>query len=392
MFPRAVTLGRFRGIPVRVDPTLLLIGLLVVWSFSGEFRDGDRPTTTAVAMAAVAALLFFVSILAHELGHALEARHRDMEVHGITLFLFGGVTEMRVHASGPRDEFVVAAVGPWMSLVMAATFGLAATGFGEIDAAWADAAGEVTGLLGWLNLMLAIFNLVPGAPLDGGRVLRAVLWGVLGDRGRASRWAARAGQAVAALIMALGVAALATENADFIGAIWLIFIGSFIWNGARAELGAEKVRGLLEDRTAAELTRAPVPHVDHDRPLSFVELDLESAKATVALVTEDGIPMGMVQASDVLAIDPFDREVRTAGDVASDLAPLPRVDPSTPLDDLLELAQEHPVVAIELDGEVLTLATLQIVAGLVQPTAVSPPPPPPPPPSAQHPPPPPARP
>ncbi|HEX9767167.1 MAG TPA: site-2 protease family protein [Nitriliruptorales bacterium] len=383
MFPRAITLARIRGIPVRVDPTLLLIALLVVWTFTNDFRTESRPVVTAVAMAAVAALLFFASILAHELGHALEARHRQMDVHSITLFLFGGVTEMRMHASGPRDEFVVAAVGPWTSIVMAAIFGLVATGLGDLDSAAAAAGAEVAGLLGWLNLLLGIFNLVPGAPLDGGRVLRALLWGMLGDRGRASRWAARAGQGVAGLIMALGFWTLAAAQADFVSGLWLIFIGSFIWNGARAELGVERVRGMLEGRTAAELARTPALRVDHDRPLSFVALDLEDADVDVALVTEDDLPIGLLRAADVVEIEAFDREIRTAGDVAASLDDLPTAELDMPLDDLLDLAEEHPAVVIRHDGEVLTVATTRSLAAILAPqparTAVPPPPPPPPP-------------
>ena len=379
MFPRAITLGRVRGIPVRVDPTLLVIGLLVAWSFTGQFGADNRSLGAAIVMAVTATILFFVSILAHELGHALEARHRDMEVHGITLFLFGGVTEMRAHASRARDDFVIAAVGPWSSVVVAAVFGLIATGLGEIDGAAAAAGAEVAGLLGWLNLVLAIFNLVPGAPLDGGRVLRAILWGLLGDRRRASRWAARAGQGVGVLVMGLGILAVVTDVGDFVGAIWLVLIGSFIFNGAQAELRSEDIRGALENRTAADLVRVPVPHVDAGRPLSFVELDLDAAHTDIALVIDDGVPTGLIRAEDVHAVEPFDREIRTADDVRQTLEDLPRVQFETPLEEILELVQDHPaVVVLGPDGAVRSLATARLLAGALRSRSAAPPPPPPP--------------
>src|SRR5699024_10473211 len=124
-----------------------------------------------------------------------EARHRGIRVHAITLLLFGGVTEMHAHGQRPNDEFAIAAAGPYASLVCAATFGLLATFAHDLlpDAA-ADPIAEVAGLLGWWTLLLALFNLVPGAPLDGGRVLRAILWWLLGERMRALRITVRAGQ------------------------------------------------------------------------------------------------------------------------------------------------------------------------------------------------------
>jgi Zn-dependent protease len=172
MFSRAVRLVRIRGIDVRLDPTLVLIALLVGWTFGTRFAT-VHPLGTAITMAAAGATLFFVSILAHELAHAFEAMHRGIEVRGITLFLFGGVTEMDASSETPRDEFVIAAVGPYVSLLCGAAFGLLATYASWLfPPAFATPVADVAGLLGWLNVLLAVFNLVPGAPLDGGRVLR----------------------------------------------------------------------------------------------------------------------------------------------------------------------------------------------------------------------------
>lgn len=186
-------------------------------------------------MAIVATVLFFASILAHELGHAFEARHRGIRVEGVTLFLFGGVTEMTSHSHRPRDEFAIAAVGPWVSLLCGAVFGLVAAAATTLDPGLGRPISDVAGLLGWLNVALAAFNVIPGAPLDGGRVLRAALWWMLGDRHRAIRITARLGQALGAVLVAFGVWVYASTPSGIIASLWYWVIGIFLIHAARTE-------------------------------------------------------------------------------------------------------------------------------------------------------------
>ena len=235
MFPRALRIATFRGVDVRLDPTWLVIAVLVVWSFLVRWSMTGRPGVVAVAMALAASVGFFGSVLAHELGHAVEARHRDLQVHGITLFLFGGVTEMDLHTRRPRDEFTVAAIGPWTSLVLASVFGLVTAALDWYLPGRAVEVATVTGTLGWVNLGLALFNLVPGAPLDGGRVLRAALWAATGDRHRAQLITARAGQVLAVLIWITGVWWVVRNPAGVLNALWIGFVGCFMFNAARGE-------------------------------------------------------------------------------------------------------------------------------------------------------------
>src|SRR4051794_18079946 len=189
---RGARLARIGGITVRADASWLIAVALVTWSFWDRF-DNDRRFggNAAFLMALAAAVLFFVSVLAHELAHALEARSRGVPVGGITLFLFGGATEMQVEARRPIDEFAFTAVGPFTSLTVGCLFGLLAV---TADHRGLAEAAEVFGVAGWLNVGLAAFNLLPGAPLDGGRIVRAVAWKLTGNRPRAVRIAARAGQ------------------------------------------------------------------------------------------------------------------------------------------------------------------------------------------------------
>lgn len=233
MFPRAFRILRLRGVDVRLDPTWAVIALLVGWTFLTRFSVPGRTGAVATTMAVVATLAFFGSVLAHELGHAFEARHRGLRVHGITLFLFGGVTEMDMHTHRPRDEFTVAAIGPYTSLVLASVFGLGAAALDWYLPAW-DEPAAVLGLLGWLNLFLALFNIIPGAPLDGGRVLRAGLWALTGDRTRAKVLAARAGQGVAMLVWVAGLWAWLDRGSP-LAALWFGVIGLFMFTAARIE-------------------------------------------------------------------------------------------------------------------------------------------------------------
>lgn len=234
MFENATRVLTVRGIDVRVTPSWLLIVALVVVSLFGRFAGEANPPVVAGAMAVGGTAVFFLSILAHETAHAFEARRRGVRVAGITLFLFGGVTEMNMEARRPRDEFAVAAIGPYVSLVLAAAMGLAVVWIHELVPAAAPVA-DVAGVIGWLNAGLALFNLIPGAPLDGGRVLRSGIWALTRDRARAMRLAARAGQGVA-LLLAGGGIWLYTATGQIIDVLWAAFLAWFMFNAAAAEL------------------------------------------------------------------------------------------------------------------------------------------------------------
>jgi Zn-dependent protease len=253
MFPRALRLIRVVGVDVRLDPSLLLFAVLIVWTFAARFA-ARYGLGVAIVMATFGMLAFFGSILGHELAHALEARHRGMQVEAITLFLFGGVTEMHAHGQTARDELAVAAVGPYVSLLCAAIFGLVATFAGDVlDATVATPLAEVAGLLGWLNLALAVFNLVPGAPLDGGRVLRAVLWMALGDRMRALRISVRAGQLLALGLAGVGLWLVLRSPEAVVAAVMSLVIAVFLFAAARRELHHAELDELLSTHTVGQL-------------------------------------------------------------------------------------------------------------------------------------------
>ena len=214
------------GIPVRLHPSLVLIAALAVWGTSNQLRDVAGSLGGALVLAVVATIGMFASILWHELAHARQGRLHHLHVHGVTLFVFGGVTAMDDQIRSPGDEFRIAVVGPWVSLQVAAACGLVTAGLDWMG--WLAPAAAVLGLLGWFNLSLALFNLLPGAPLDGGRVLQAALWRLLGTRRTAARLSALVGISLGVGIWALsGWLVLRNPEALWSG-LWLTAVAAFI--------------------------------------------------------------------------------------------------------------------------------------------------------------------
>jgi Zn-dependent protease len=226
----SLDLGRFAGIRIGIHWSLLVVSALIIWSLSeGVFPETnpDLSGRTHLAMAVVAAGLFFLSVLLHELGHALQARREKMEIDGITLWLFGGVASFRGSFPAAGAELRVAAAGPVVSLVLGIFFALIAL------AGLPEAGDGVAAWLGYVNLSLLVFNLIPAVPLDGGRILHAVLWGRRDDFAWATRVAAGIGRGFGYLLIAAGIAMFIFQS-SFSGA-WLAFLGWFLLGAASGE-------------------------------------------------------------------------------------------------------------------------------------------------------------
>ncbi len=227
-------LGRIFGIEVSADLGVLFIGALFAWSLAAAILPATDPGLSSGAywsVGALGALLFLLSVLAHELGHSVVARANDIEVEGITLWLFGGVAQFKSDARTPGAEFCISAAGPAVSaLISAVSLG---GSYLLTNAGAPDIYATVLWWLGVLNGLLAVFNLLPGAPLDGGRVLAAVIWKVRGDRLGARIWAARAGKVVGLLLIAAGFAEVFLAGG--FGGLWTAFIGWFLLGAARME-------------------------------------------------------------------------------------------------------------------------------------------------------------
>jgi Zn-dependent protease len=259
-----VQLGRVLGIRVGASPTWFVFLFLMIWWLSGLFRDAlpDVSDTGAYAVAVIGAALFFVSIVLHELGHAVVARRNGVGVVGIDLWVFGGLAKLSRDSESPGEEFRIAAAGPAVTAVIAA-LGLAGVTLASHDnSAFSLFGGDQTttpvlALLAWLTLVnagLLAFNLVPGFPLDGGRIARAIAWKATGDRHRATRLAGRLGQAFAYLLIGIGLWMIAVGNAA--DGIWLGILGWFLSSGARSAVVASAFSERIEGVTAGDLMDA----------------------------------------------------------------------------------------------------------------------------------------
>lgn len=229
-----IRLGQLFGVEIACDLGVFLFGGLLTWILAGSVLPNAEPGLSGLSYWSVAALgaLFFIgSLLAHELGHSVVARRNGIEIEGITLWMFGGVSRLKSDARTPGAELRIAIAGPAMSLLIAVLSIGAAFGLGRIGVP--DLYVAVLWWLGIVNAFLAVFNLLPGAPLDGGRVLAAIIWMIRGDRLEAKVWAARTGRVVALLIVAAGFAEILLLGS--LSGLWTAFIGWFLLNASRME-------------------------------------------------------------------------------------------------------------------------------------------------------------
>ena len=360
----SLRLGRIAGIPIGASWSVLVIGLLIAWSLAGTILPSQAPgfAPTAYWLAGgVGAGLFFGSLLAHELGHALVARRAGLAVRGITLWLLGGVAQLEEEPASPRDELRVAVVGPAVSLALAAGFGLAAAALGV-----AGSPALVVAVFAWLavgNAALAVFNLLPAAPLDGGRVLRGLLWRRHGDRLRASVTAARSGQLLGAGLIAYGL--LGSFTGWGIGTLWTALVGWFVITAARQERDHAVLRhGFGGLRAADVMIPAPVTVPAWFTVDAVLRNYVEPWRPTaLALHTIEGQPAGVVTTAALRAVPPARRHLMRAGEVALPSSALLVVGPDDPVSGLTgRLGDTRPVAAVVAGGRLLGLITLADLA------------------------------
>jgi Zn-dependent protease/CBS domain-containing protein len=260
MFGNRWRILRLAGIPIYIDLSWLVILALITWTLEGLFRQelpGLQPGAYWI-MGLVAAVAFFTCILLHEMGHALVARSSGIPIRGITLFLFGGVAEMTGEPPSAGKEFFMAIAGPAVSLVLAGVFYVVAV-FGR-QSGWPAEVVVVLTYLAFINFVVLIFNMLPGFPLDGGRVLRSILWGITGSLRRSTRWASLVGQGFAWLLIAIAVMFLFTGTpAGLINGIWFGLIGLFLNAAARNSYQQVILREMLKgEHVARFMNREPI--------------------------------------------------------------------------------------------------------------------------------------
>jgi Zn-dependent protease/CBS domain-containing protein len=357
MFGTSWRVARIAGIEVRVDSSWVVIALLITYSMYLRFSILYKglSTVAAVGVAILAAVLFFGSVLIHELAHALVSRARGIRVQDITLFLFGGATRARVESRGPGDEFLIAVVGPLTSGLLAALF-WAVEVFAR-DTLPRSLIG-MFGYLAWVNLLLAGFNLIPGFPLDGGRVLRSVVWRATGSFRRATRIASLGGQAVGWLLVAGGVAFLLAGN--LAGGIWLAFIGWFLVQAARASYQELQIRQLLRGVQAHDVMADTLLRIPPDLTLQdAVDRYFMRYDHSAFPVDERGRTIGLLTLRKVRRVPSDQWPTSRVRDHMVPLSDQIVVPPDAPMDQVmakLEDGEAGRVLAAE-DGEVVGIIT-----------------------------------
>jgi Zn-dependent protease/predicted transcriptional regulator len=359
-----IRLGRIAGIDIGINWSVLAIFFLITFGLAaGRFPHlvpGLDPASY-VAAGLVAGVIFFLSLLAHELSHALVAQRNGVEVEGITLWLFGGVARLTSEAPDPGAELRIAGVGPLVSLALGGLFFTVATVLATLSLH--PLVIDVFAWLALINIVLAVFNLVPAAPLDGGRILRSLLWRRRGDRTSAAVTAARAGKGFGWLLVLLGLAVLLLFAG--LGGIWLMLIGWFLTTAAAAEEQHAQVTAALadvrvRDVMSADPTTAPAS-ISVQRFLD--EYVFPHRYSTFPLTEDGGTPAGLVTLNRVKAVPAADRPHVAIHDVACPMDDVPVVAPDEPLADVL------PRMASCADGRALVVEGGRIV-GLVSPTDV----------------------
>jgi Zn-dependent protease/CBS domain-containing protein len=364
LFRGSLRVGQVGGVSVRLHWSVFALFLLVVGMISAATLPAAYPDRALWAYAVagfVAALLLLLGLLAHEVSHAVVAQHHGVQVNSITLWMLGGIAQLGRESPDPDTDLKVAGVGPLVSLLLGGLFGLLALGLSA-----AGLGGLPVGTVAWLagiNVLLAAFNMIPAAPLDGGRVLRALLWKRSGDRDRAAETATRTGRVLGLALAVLGLTGfLLTGRID---ALWLAVIGWFIAGSAAAEQQAARQQRALHGIAVGDVM-SPHPEVAPPdiRVAEFVDTYLfRSHHTTFPLVAGDRL-VGLLTLRRVKAVAPPLRATTTLGEIA---CPLPEVCQTTPEEPLVDLL---PRLNASKDHRALVLTAGELV-GVVSPTDVS---------------------
>jgi Zn-dependent protease len=334
-----IKLGRIFGIEIGLHYNWLIIALLIAFSLAGHFGAAHPNWGRGViwGTAVITALLFFAAIVAHELSHAMVARRRGLPVRSITLFALGGVAQLEKEPEDAKSEFLVSIVGPIASAVIGFVCLLLAWALG-----WTMTAEPATPLmamlvwLGYINIGLAIFNMLPGFPMDGGRVLRALIWWYTGSARRATLAASVTGQVFAFAFIIFGIYRF--FGGEGFSGLWMAFIGWFLLNAAKAAYAQQELTERLRGVRVGDLMTLDCTMVDgNDNLQTFVHNYLLHTGRRCFLIAEQGVVTGLITPNEVKGIAKARWPYTTVYDVMRSLEQLRTVTPETPVSEALEI-------------------------------------------------------
>lgn len=334
-----IKLGRIFGIEIGLHYTWLLIALLIAFSLAARFQTlhPDWGNNMAWVTAMVTTVLFFASIVVHELSHAMVAKSRGLPVNSITLFALGGIAKIEKEAADAKTEFWMGIIGPITSAVL----GLLFLGLSWLLGwtALSEPGTPVLAMLVWLgyiNLMLAAFNMLPGFPMDGGRVMRAIVWWKTGNQARATRIASLIGLFLAFGFIVLGIISF-FQGAGF-GGLWIAFIGWFLLNAARSSYAHNEMNEQLRGVRVADVMARDCPIVDgHTNLQTFVDEHLLHTGGRCFLIVENGVTAGLITPHEVKAVERAQWSYTTVYDAMVPIDRLKTVTPEMPVGEALQL-------------------------------------------------------
>jgi Zn-dependent protease/CBS domain-containing protein len=369
-----VRLGKLFGIDIHIDWSWFVIFLLVTWSLSATFGQIHHEWTASMSwgLALLASFLFFVSVLAHELAHSLAAIARDVPVKSITLFMFGGVSNIQREPASPAEELFITIVGPLTSLFLGAVFvvaGLSGTSQqGEIlnVSAVLSQLQPFKMILAWLgsvNIMVGLFNLIPAFPLDGGRVMRSIFWGITKDLRRSTRWASKIGQGIAWIFVIVGSLMLfgipiPVLGSGFFNGLWIIFIGWFLYTAASNGYQQAMIQDFLEDVPVRKVMQTPVPMVSSETSVDelinsrFAQLD---GQAMLVIAGEEVV--GMIAMKDLQKSEKAKWESTSVGEIMTPVSDLEYVTPDQDAADAFDRLQRLDLrqIPVKLNNQIVGL-------------------------------------
>jgi Zn-dependent protease len=378
---RSIQLLRVFGIPIGVNASWFVVLFIVIYFLTGYYQDvmpGDD--SGAFALATLSALLFFTSILLHELGHALVAMRNRIGIAGIDLWLFGGIAKMSRDTDSPGVEFRVAVAGPVVTLLIAAlctVIGILVAGGNEFwEAVRFETKASTDGLVAMLaylasiNTSVLLFNLIPAFPLDGGRIARSIAWRVTGDRGRATNLAAGLGQIFSYVLIGLGVLALVMTQ-DLVLGVWLVFLGLFLGQAARNAVYQSAVFSKIEGVRVADVMDAEPVTIDADTTISRAldEFFLRYRWPWFPVVDSHGYFIGLVERERAERIPEERQNVFTVREIMRPDEQSWRVRLDDPLEALLAsepLRRIGALMAVDSDGRLRGVITIDQVRRALQ--------------------------
>lgn len=345
-----VPLGSAFGIPIYLHPSWFIIFLLITLSLRTQFTS-MHPGWTAQqhwTLGIITSLLFFGSVVFHELSHSVVAKHYRIPVQSITLFVFGGLARIQKEPEKASQEFNIAIAGPLSSLFLAGCFWLVARYFhgNEMVVSAAKWLAEI-------NFVLAIFNLLPGFPLDGGRVFRGVVWGITKDFTRSTRMASNAGKALGYLMIFVGI--WQALNGNWVGGLWTVFIGWFLLSAAQESFAQVAIRNTLNGVRAGDIMSRDIPTVARDISLEEYVHEVLRTGHQYHVVTGAGKPVGLITLHAVRSIPRSEWSNTSIQAVMQPLDKIPAVTPNDPAMSILERMQQEEIAQVPVvsDGQIV---------------------------------------